>query len=200
MCILGGKRSNMATKCYTFSLLGGNRWILHIGSWVYVMEWHKLNFCVFCLFVLCIKVMFSRLMIAVVNSLWGFPQIHVSDRHLLQNPKTLTSCVSYPLFHFSFNFVVLSIKCMYVFLQLTNYHHHHNLSVFIPNLYDSLFHFPPFFSVPSKVLFLFMWLTQRREPRSGPWKMEAACFSNMSEQTYYPMWCNKPEDCHSGST
>ena len=36
---------------------------------------------------------------------------------------------------FFFNFVVLSLKCMYAFLRLTNHHHHHhhhNPSVFIP--------------------------------------------------------------------
>jgi len=77
------------------------------------MEWHKLKFCVFSLFVLCIKVIFSRLMIAVVNSLWGCPQNHVTgiyyriQKHLL------------PVFHIHssifFNFVVLSLKCMYAF-------------------------------------------------------------------------------------
>ena len=103
---------------------------------------------------------------------------------------------------FFFNFVVLSLKCVCAraFLQLTNYHHCHNPSVFIPNLYDSHFHFTPFCSVPSKVLFLFMWLTQRHEPKSGPWKVETACSCNTSEQNYYPVWCNKPEDCRSSST
>jgi hypothetical protein len=141
--------------------------------------------------------MFRRLMIAVVNSLWGCPQTHVSDRWLWQNPKIFT--LSYALQHiFLFHGSESSVHVCFV--HLTNHHCHHNLWMFIPSLCDSLLHFTPFFSVLSKVLPLFLWLQQPCEPNSVTQKMEAAYSSDTCEQTYCPVWSNKPEDCHLSST
>jgi len=79
-------------------------------------------------------------MIAVVNSLWGFPQIRIKWQAFTTESKNIDSLCFIPtLPFFFFNFVVLSLKCVYAFLWPTYYHHRRNPSAFIPNLYEGLF-------------------------------------------------------------